>query len=506
MYFSWKNEAEAWSYTIRISANGDLSDPLIAETVPDNFYVYQTGLGTIKPGQYYWGVLQTDTEGNNSAFSPVRSFTAVEGEIVQRAIFPPEGYTIASTLLPDIRFTWRTNLLQQTRFQVSDVSGFSRMELDEAVSGESFQGRMLPLGTWYWRIETQGPDGEVFRTPPRSFIVASSLAAPVPLEPGPGRRIVTQEGETLRFSWEAPPGADYYQFRLYHAGDPDRPVFENDFVEGMDQSLNMDNYPEGDYVWTVQGFAPENARRTRLSGRFVESAFAVRKLSPVSLDYPGNGAAIDGLQAYRRPGTVQWSFTDPPAASRFILSRNRNLSGPPVAVEDGPPQTIRLPRLRAGNYYWTIQAETEDGFDISARTPRLIRILPIPPLPEAENRLPPEGTVVTGEDLRRNRNIVFSWDPVPGAEGYLFAVEHGGKAVIPERLVTANSFTLDDLSLLDTGDFVWRVEAVLVEPARGRNNYEIIQRGETGENRFSIVFIRPGVPDLPEPGVLYGRE
>jgi hypothetical protein len=175
-------------------------------------------------------------------------------------------------------------------------------------------------------------------------------------------------------------------------------------------------------------------------------------------------------------------------------------------VENNPPRTLELPRLREGDYYWTILAETEDNFDISARTPRLIRVLPIPFLPEAENRLPRDGVVITGEELRRDRRIVFSWDPVPGASGYLFALEYGGKAIVPERLIAGLSFTLDEFGLLDMGDFVWRVEAVLAEPVREGDDYEIIQRGETGENRFRIAFTRPGVPDLPEPGVLYGRE
>jgi hypothetical protein len=508
LYFSWRAEVEALSYTIRISASQDLTNPLITGTVRDNYYVYGAGETALRPGQYYWAVFQTDVEGNNSALSPARAFTALEGEVIQRTVFPPEGYTIASTLLPDTRFTWKTNLPFQTRFQVSGETDFSRLELDEEAGGGTFRGRTLPDGRWYWRIQARSPDGEVFETRPRSFTVAPYLPAPALRTPAEDGRVLVQEGEALVFSWGASPGAEYYQFKLYHEADRSRPVYENNFVEGTSQSLLMSNYPEGFYSWSVQAFASENSQSTRRTGLPAGKSFTARKLHPVRLDYPNDGETIEGLRAYFEPMTLRWTPGDPVKVSRFVLSRSREFSGSSVARIDNPPRTITLPRLREGSYYWTIRAETDDGFDVSPRVPRLLRVLSIPPLPAAENRLPQDGAIITGEDLKQNKAISFSWNPVPEATGYLFTIEHGGNAVIAERLMTETSFVLDDLSLLDVGDFVWRVEAILIDPFRQRQegSEEILRRGETGENRFSIAFALPGIPELPKPGVLYGRE
>jgi hypothetical protein len=49
LYFSWRREAEARSYTIRISANEDSRSPLITAAVQDNFYVYRAGI----TGRYF---------------------------------------------------------------------------------------------------------------------------------------------------------------------------------------------------------------------------------------------------------------------------------------------------------------------------------------------------------------------------------------------------------------------------------------------------------------------
>jgi hypothetical protein len=136
-------------------------------------------------------------------------------------------------------------------------------------------------------------------------------------------------------------------------------------------------------------------------------------------------------------------------------------------------------------------------------------VLPVPPLPAAANRSPADGARVTEADLKQNRRIVFSWDPVPGATGYLFTLEkEPGTVLIREGPFAETNFTLEDLALLDLGAFIWRLEAVMTEPVRERreDTGEIFRRGETAENRFTVDFIRPDVPALPEPGVLYGRE
>jgi hypothetical protein len=518
IYFSWRPETEARSYRIRISTNPNFDNTIINETVidetvidetvideivRDNFYVYRAGQNILTPGQYYWAVSQTDIEGNDSALSPVYSFTALEGELIQRLVFPPDGYVIETSMLRDIRFTWKTNLPLQTRFQISADPGFSSPFIDEDAGGEVFRGRVLSEGTWYWRIQARGPGGAVFETPPRSVIAAAPVSAPPLIEPVPEGWTVIQEGKPLVFSWEAAEGAEYYQFKLYHGEDRNNAVYENNLVEGTRQSLSMDSYPEGNYYWTVRGFAPERSRSTRRTGLLSEGVFSVRKLHPVSLDYPGDDVSFEGFQAYREPETLRWSSADPVEKSDFILSERSDFTGPPVTLINNPPQSITLPRLRAGTDYWTIRAETPDGFDISARRARRFMVLPIPPLPPAANRLPWDGKVIGGAELRTNRRITFSWNAVKDATGYLFTIENAetGEIIMRRGPVAETTLALEDLTLLDVGTFIWRLEAVVAEPSG-----EIIQRGEISENRFTINFSLPGTPQPRKPGILYGRE
>jgi hypothetical protein len=108
---------------------------------------------------------------------------------------------------------------------------------------------------------------------------------------------------------------------------------------------------------------------------------------------------------------------------------------------------------------------------------------------------------VIGPDiLRESRTIVFSWDPVAGADAYVFTLfretDQGRDSILsfegPE-----SSYTLEDLSLLDPGRFVWQVEALSRE-TDGR-------RGTPGENLFIVDIPQPGVPRMRDPGDLYGQ-
>ncbi|MHC6203961.1 FecR domain-containing protein [Breznakiellaceae bacterium SP9] len=484
VYFSWRSGNEAVSYTIRIAANRELQNPLIRETVRDALFVYGRMEQILGAGQYYWGISQTDADGNESPVSSARPITAFEGEVIQRTIFPPNNFTIAETLLPDTRFTWKSNLPLETRFQISNSADFSRLAVNEIVSGESFQGPSLPPGLWYWRISTAGA-GLSFQTPARSFIAAPAFPAPQMLEPRSGVRVALREGERATFRWQPVRGAEYYQFRVYADTDHSRPVHEQDSVVDTVQSLMLHNFPEGDYYWTVQAFAREGPTATRLTGLIGGERFTTQKPRPLTLDSPAAGTVIEGLTALRRPVTLRWTTPEAVGNSRFILSRNANLGGTPARVIDNPGKTISLNRLEEGTWYWTVRAETADGFDISAAAPRSFRVLPISLLPETRNLLPANGYIVGPEELRQSRRLAFNWQPVEGANAYIVTLfeETGGqrRQIVSIGPQEQTSWTLEDLTLLGLGTFVWQVEAV---SSTGGTVLE--QRGRARESRFSV--------------------
>jgi len=496
IYFSWKKEKEAKSYTIQIAQNQNLWNPAIKAEVKDNVFVYKQESGTLKPGQYYWGIFQTDIQGDQSALSPVYAFTVASGDPVQRPLFPPDNYTVAETLLPDLRFTWKSDSRSNARFQISSASDFSRLVIDEKVFGESFRGKPLPPGTYYWRIAAEDP---VQQAPGRQFAVVGVLPAPVVETPAAGGRVVLRPGEQLTLRWRPVSKVEQYLVRIYSGtGIGRRSLYEQN-VTGTTLQLPAANFANGDYFWTIQALADEQANATRLTSLASEQTFSIRRLQPLTLDSPETGAEISS------PVVLRWSTTETVSRSRFVLSQNPNpLRGTPVLEIPNPDRNINVGRLKEGVYYWTVTAETQDGFDISAAAPRRFRKLS-DLLPEPVGLSPAAGMVIGPEALRASRNIVFNWEPVEDADAYIFTLfrktDEEQQQLVKTEPQQETSWTLEDLRLLGEGDFVWQVEAVR-QGSRGA----IEERGRVGENSFRLEVPLPNQIQIPaEAGTLYGK-
>jgi hypothetical protein len=119
-------------------------------------------------------------------------------------------------------------------------------------------------------------------------------------------------------------------------------------------------------------------------------------------------------------------------------------------------------------------------------------------------RLPENGYVIDFEVLLESRTVVFSWNPVAGADAYIFTLFRetgsGERVSVVSFESPETSYTLEDLSLLDTGRFAWRVEAVGrgVDGTTGR-------RGTPEENLFTVDIPQPVRIRAQDPGIFYGR-
>jgi hypothetical protein len=151
---------------------------------------------------------------------------------------------------------------------------------------------------------------------------------------------------------------------------------------------------------------------------------------------------------------------------------------------------------------------------------------------------PPDRFTIGPEMIRRNRQLVFSWNVVEGADTYVFSLfeenamdfagsktsdkirdslgtsgsgeirNSGRLSLLLNVETTETSYILEDMGLLGRasggragpggmrGSFVWQVEAVV------RNGIE--RHGTPGKSRFTLDVPAPGNPRVRETGTLYG--
>ena len=453
---SWTGSRDAVSYTVQISAHQDLRDPVIAETVRNNFYTYRRDDNILFPGQYYWSVFYSDEEGNSSLLPPARSFTVVEREVIQRLAYPPDRYNIETGQLWNTQFAWRTNISHDMRFQVSASPDFSQMTINEPVTGGSVQGISLPVGEWYWRIsarlDSQSP---VYTTNARSF----NIIAPPPPPPPPAAALP----EVVALP-EAPPPVPA---PVTPPPPPPPP-------------------PPPAAITTLP--APEVALPLRLT-----------------LVSPAPEAVLPGLTALREPTVFRWDTTEDIEQARFVLSRQSDPTrGQPEVEIYSTDRTVTVNTLGEGLWYWTIEGVSPDGRPITAVSPQQLRVQPIPLLPSPELLFPAAGHQFGTEYMRHNRSITFSWTAVEGANTYVLSIYKGVGArwerVYQTDPLNSITYTFEEFGLLELNtNFTW-----LVEPVFYNSDGIVEQRGRQGEGTFIINIPRPGRVEIGDTGILYG--
>lgn len=509
--FSWRNSPDADRTLITIADNEAMQNPLVEDSAYGNLYSLDTEQHPLRDGRWYWTARYADAEGNFSPVSRVGVFYAHSGDLVQRALFPPEGYGISLNLAPDTRFTWKTNVATDTRFQVSTTNDFSEPFIDMVQNSGSVSGAGIPEGRWFWRLYTKVGDLELATTP-REVSILPALDAPAPVSPKPGSTVVTRVGIPTVFRWEEVEGASGYSLRLHRPASGTTPLYEQNFIEGTEVSINLDSFAEGAWYWTVQAYAEETPLSTRRSGLFGRYGYDHKILKPIELVYPPDGIEIDGITALLEPGRAEWRSVEKPARAKMVLSRSRSaLSARSVdagrsipadaIVIETPAAMLTLPRLPEGRWYWTVIGTTSDGFNITPTRPRSFTVLPIPRLPKTARIDPADGSRLGPEILSSTRTLRFSWDPVPDATHYRMELRSPAGALVHDSgPIRETAWELEDFSVLDKGRFRWTVEALRIT-----EEDLVLQHGETLRADFRIDIPDVILPRSRNRRTLYGN-
>jgi hypothetical protein len=125
-------------------------------------------------------------------------------------------------------------------------------------------------------------------------------------------------------------------------------------------------------------------------------------------------------------------------------------------------------------------------------------------LPAPVNLYPVTGTNLGVEELLSNNAITFRWAEVYEANAYVFTLyrlsDLDRSLVIRTEPNTSTVFTLENLAVLDRGNFLWQVEAV-----NAGFDGAVNRRGLPAESTFTIDFPSPGQVWIEETGILYGN-
>lgn len=508
--FSWKNDAEADSYDLTIYREGSNS-PFIQKTISANYCSINTAQDAIPNGSYSWQVTIRDEEGNTKT-SDRQSFYAIDADIEQKTLSPPDNYRIVTSRTSEMSFTWKTNVPNPTTIEVAKDRNFRNIVLTASTTDTSVPGKQLAAGTYYWRISAKA-GSTVLSTPVKTFEVEPFMKAPELESPSIGTELVQYPEVAHELSWKTVDDADYYQVRVSKQGSGSRYAIDQNFItskDGKTASLPIDinSLEPGNYTWTVQAFRNETAIVSRSSSTVASYSFTVRQLRPVRLSGPAANSTIDGVKAWTEPSLLTWTTGDTPKSCTVKLYKVNKNSQSLLRTWTNAKSGIRLPQLEEGSYFWEIEATTQIAdteYDISPESGRSFTVSAIPGLALPVLAGPEDGTVFGVEYLQTNSSISFSWEPVPDATEYVLSIS-GSKQPMESYTFPADTseWILEDLSGLDSGDFTWSLKAVRTLEGQNSTDKSKVIDGPAASSTFTIELPQLSIPKVKDFGRRYG--
>ncbi|MDR1869375.1 MAG: hypothetical protein LBQ82_05275 [Treponema sp.] len=365
---------------------------------------------------------------------------------------PNARYVKSTPQSLSVRFAWnRVNLRPQDtlRLEIAADRNFSRI-VQSVENLASSAEVSLEAGTWNWRLLYENTTLSTGRI---TVVEAENLNL---LSPARGSLFrYRDEPPSLRFQWSEIEEASHYVIEIASSSDfanlrINRQITAPFFV---DSSLS-----EGTWYWRVQ---------------------------PVFSSVYEGGASFSNVSFFRIEQTAQ---TVPAEQTAVMLEGAQLRELERSAGNEPSPEPV------------IVLAETPPA-PAPTSPPRQAQAAP-PLLPVPANRVPANNYRIGIEQLKTQRNLIFRWTAVQGANAYILTLYEqagDGRRQINRVTVTNPAWTLENVNALGRGTFVWQIEAV------SRNSGgTITRRGTAGENTFTMDIPLPAPVQMDDPGVLYG--
>ncbi|GHV20160.1 hypothetical protein FACS189494_03360 [Spirochaetia bacterium] len=419
---------------------------------------------------------------------------------------------------PVIQFRW-TDELRETASNEYQITIADNSALDDAfvsarVRSNFYQNAAVENGLWYWQVVPifNSEAALNLQSAVYSFRLNRNTELPAVqlLTPEDESEIIIDTTDEIRFSWKKIDEASNYNILL-----ADNPRFKNPLINNETSGLfsvwqlNAVRPHEGEYYWQVTAIDSEGARSNTGDIRQF-SAKTLASLSPprIRLLSPADGAAVPSYRSVQDAPVLSWAAETKAEKIRLILGTNPN---PRADAENGKAildintqgrTLLGLPYLKEGLYYWTIEAETIDGKDISPPSPFSFRITPVNIAP-AENLRPQSGYKIGPPQLREDRSLRLSWNVVSGANAYIFTLRRADNdAMLTTEILYRNTWTVSNLASLGNGRFNWQIEGIIIDAAG-----LITARGRPAMSNFVIDVPTPENAEIVPPNApFYGRQ
>jgi len=455
--FKWLAADSIVSYRISVAKNQNMDDIVAVADGPEN---WRTLLPTPEPAVYYWRVEAIAADGADVPVSRTRSFTVRPQSGIVELIDPAPGEFKELKPFTSHSFIWHSDIPGTARFQLSRVKKTGESEqvriLDTLLQGESFRTILPGEGEYAWSIQILDDKGRLLlRSGEVQFVVRADFEPPILSNPAPGSIIGIADSTTISISWDPSPGADAYEIEFRN---------QDGVVIGLDRrviGLSRDfafSQTEGGGIYTVELTSirenpPPGASarsRTAIYQFEVKDFFQYSAAIPIS---PTDDVTINPVEALRSGVTLNWR-QDPPLENYTVELGN----GEFIRLYQSKQSSLFLESLNPGHYSWLVRSRDSFGQEAPKSQVARFRIddFPNPPPPAAV--FPQSGAKL---DMTGKKNLSFEWEAGEKNTVYDLALyfSDANTPLVREVGLTDTTYTLDNLEILDVGNFILTIQS-----------------------------------------------
>jgi hypothetical protein len=456
----------------------------------------------------------------------------------------PESYAdeVSPVHLP-VLFTWNAFDFangESVRLEISRDRRFSAINQSlDASSGNSALLTMDSAGTYYWRIYPAGSAAENASEGKFDLVYSQAPLLVSPMQDSSYSYRTIKPA--VRMYWSSQNDDAWYQVEI-----ADNPQLNNSEVMLVQEtSMVMNDFDAGSWYWRVtpiypNGFLVNNAPSN--IGHFTIEQGGELTTPELLIPVP-DAAVVIGEEDSNE--YFSWK-RDPEAVSYTIqISDSANLENPVIsheAADNFYTYAISQNILQEGRYYWAVYQTDSEGNTsplserrpfsavqekpafippvepepvpavietppVPIELPPIAPLAPFPPFAGPRVVSPLNNQVFGIDELAAMNSFNFAWQPVEGANHYVFSLftqsESGELTQITaNQSLTRTSYAYEDLSgLLDSGTtFVWRLEAQSLS-----SDGNVARRGDGAEYSFTVDLPEVTIIRTRDPGVMYGN-
>ncbi len=495
--FSWEPLEPFQQGRLEVADSESFVKKIITGKIAGESMSYQ-----VPPGTHFWRVRAYNTKTGREEFSDTRRLVIVKENPVY-LISPAEAERILYIKdRPIVYFKWgRSSNVMKYTLAVAEDPAFSSGVKKYETEKNSIALDTLDKGKYYWKVTATVKVGErsyAIGSDPRGFSIElrGNIVAPVPVSPERNSKVsnIVIKSKGVVFSWKN--DVEITRTKIEIASDKSfNKMIHTSTVDTNFEKVVMD-IPDGTYYWRLTGLIGDSSQ----TGTSDVRGFTVGDPQPILLKTPVNNKEI--FTNIGRNAAIPFTWGKSDVFGNYTIQ----VSQDPRFARVFRDYTTRnnyatIANIGAGEYYWRVLLKGSDD-SLLMKSPEY-RFVVRDAIPMPALVAPSKNEVI---DMTDRKNLLFEWRKVQNADRFrlkLYKKIDADSELILEKEIQGTSYRLEDISLLEQGDFVWSLQALKINELTGKPT----QESESAEALFSIKLEnRLEKPKLISPNTLYLEE